>query len=163
MKYNPKRISKLKPHANNQNWKDINFPAGIKDWQKFKRNNKNITLNILSVPYNKEKISLIYKSNCNRKRKNQVILLMITNNKENWHYPAVKNLSGLFRGITSNNNGDFYCLNCIPSYLTDNALKEHERLCNNHDHCEIIMPEKNKNIKIQQRRKIIKSTTCNLR
>ena len=163
MKYNLERISKLKRHANNQNWKDINFPAGIKDWQKFERNNKNIALNILSVPYNKEKISLIYKSNYNRKRKNQVILLMITNNKENWHYPAVKNLSGLFRGITSNNNGDFYCLNCIPSYLTDNALKEHERLCNNHDHCEIIMPEKNKNIKIQQRRKIIKSTTCNLR
>ena len=163
MKYNLERISKLKRHANNQNWKDINFPAGIKDWQKFERNNKNIALNILSVPYNKEKISLIYKSNYNRKRKNQVILLMITNNKENWHYPEVKNLSGLFRGITSNNNGDFYCLNCIPSYLTDNALKEHERLCNNHDHCEIIMPEKNKNIKIQQRRKIIKSTTCNLR
>ena len=84
-----------------------NFPARIKDWQKFKRNNKNIALNILSVPYNKEKISLIYKSNCNRKRKNQIILLMITNNKENWHYPEVKKLSGLFRGITSNNNGVF--------------------------------------------------------
>ena len=52
----------------------------------------------------------------------------------------------------------------LYSFLSNhNALKKHERLCNNHDHCEIIMPEKNKNIKIQQRRKIIKSTTCNLR
>ena len=31
-------------------------------------------------------------------RKNQVILLMITDN-EKWHYLAVKKLSALFRGI----------------------------------------------------------------
>ena len=29
----------------------------------------------------------------------------------NWHYLAVKSLSALFRGITGNNNGDFYYLN----------------------------------------------------
>ena len=26
---------------------------------------------------------------------------------ENWHYLAVKSISALFRGITSNNNGDY--------------------------------------------------------
>ena len=36
---------------------------------------------------------------------------MITDGKK-WHYLAVKKLSTLFRGITSNNNGDFYCINC---------------------------------------------------
>ena len=35
----------------------------------------------------------------------------------------------------------------LYSFLSNyNALKKHERLCNNHDHCEIIMPEENKNI-----------------
>ena len=35
----------------------------------------------------------------------------------------------------------------LSSFLSNhNALKKHERLCNNHDHCEIIMPEENKNI-----------------
>ena len=36
---------------------------------------------------------------------------MITDGKK-WHSLAVKSLSALFREITSNNNGDFYCLNC---------------------------------------------------
>ena len=47
---------------------------------------------------------------------NQVILLMITDCKK-WHYLAVKSLSALLRGITSNHNGDFYCLNCFLSYI----------------------------------------------
>ena len=36
---------------------------------------------------------------------------MITDG-EKWHYLAVKSLPALFRGITSNRNGDSYCLNC---------------------------------------------------
>ena len=28
---NPQRISNIKPHIDKYNWKDINFPAGIKD------------------------------------------------------------------------------------------------------------------------------------
>ena len=73
-------------------------------------------------PKNEETINLAYKSKYNRKRKNQVVLLMITNDEKNdeidendkWHYIAlktkhtddgfnrpVKSLSNLFRGITS--------------------------------------------------------------
>ena len=47
---------------------------------------------------------------------------MITDS-EKWHYLAVKSLSALFRGITRNNNGDFYCLNCFQSYTTKIDLK----------------------------------------
>ena len=43
-------------------------------------------------------------SKYNLKRKNQVILLIITDGKK-WNYLAVKKLSGLFRGKTSKNNG----------------------------------------------------------
>ena len=32
------------------------------------------------------------------------------------------------------------------SFRTDNALKKHERLCDNHDYCNIVMPSKDKNI-----------------
>ena len=38
---------------------------------------------------------------------------MITNDDKNWHYLAVKKLSRLVREIISNNDGDFYCLNCF--------------------------------------------------
>ena len=52
---------------------------------------------------------------------------MIADNKK-WHYLAVKTISGLLRGITSNQNGDFYCLNCFHSYTTKNKLKKHQRI-----------------------------------
>ena len=58
------------------------------------------------MPYNTEEIRLAYKPKNNTKRKNQVILLMIINGKKG-HYLAVKELSALLRGITSNHKGEF--------------------------------------------------------
>ena len=102
------------------------------------------------------------KSKYNFKRENQVILLMITDGKK-WHYLAVKSLSSLFRAITSNPDGDFYCLNCFHLNSTKNELKKHERVCNDHDYCYIEMPsEDKKNIKIQLWRKANESFICYL-
>ena len=77
---------------------------------------------------------------------------------EQWNYIALKSesaddgfnrpirrLSRLFRGITANHHGDFYCLNCLHSFRTDNALKRDERLCGNNDYCHVEMPTKNTN------------------
>ena len=82
---------------------------------------------------------------------------MITDG-EKWHYLAVKSLPSLLRGITSNHNGDIYCLNCFYSYRTDNALKKHERLCNNHDYRYVEMPkEEEKILKYIHREKSLKA------
>ena len=156
----PERISNIKPFIDQYNWEGIEFPAGIKDWKRFKRNNKTITLNILFVPHNEKTINLACKSKYNCKREDQVVLLMITNG-EKCHYIALKShctddrfnvlirrLPRLFRGITSNHHGDFYCLNCLRSFRTVNALKRHERLCDNNDYCHVEMPTPGNNIKI---------------
>ena len=74
-----------------------------------------------------------------------VDLLMITDEENNWHYLAIKKMSRLNRGVTSNHHNDFFCRNCMHSCRTENALKKHERWCLNHDYCEIVMPEKGKN------------------
>ena len=113
----------------------------------FERNNKTIALNILHIPPNTKTINLAYKSKYNQKHQNKVVLLMITNSEQSneadkWHYIALKSvltddgfnrairsLSRLFRGTTANNNGVFYCLGCLYSFRTDNALKRHKRLC----------------------------------
>ena len=34
-----------------------------------------------------------------------------------------KSLSALLRGIKTNHDGDFYCLNCFSSYSTEKKLK----------------------------------------
>ena len=105
---------------------------------------------MLFVPHNKKEISRAYISKYNHKRKNQVILLMITDDGEKWHYLSVRSLPALLRGIASSNNGDFYCLNCFHSYRTFNKLKKHERVCNDHDYWHVEMPEERwKYIKIQ--------------
>ena len=106
----------------------------------------------MQVPHDEIKITHAYKSEYNCKHKSQVVLLMITDG-EKWHYIALKSeptddgfnrpirsLSRLFRGITSNHDGDFYCLNCLHSFRTDNALKKHKRLCDNNDYCDVEMP-----------------------
>ena len=61
----PDRISKLKHYINKYNWKEIDFPAGPKEWIKFEKNNNTIALNILYIPRNTETINIAYRSEHN--------------------------------------------------------------------------------------------------
>ena len=51
---------------------------------------------------------------------------MISNAKR-WHYFDVKKLSALLRGITLKYNGDFYCLNCLHSFGTENTRESYRK------------------------------------
>ena len=79
-----------------------------------------------------KKIYPAYISKHNSNREKQVIILIILN-KQRWHYLAVKKLSALLRGITSKNNGYFYCLNCLHSFRAKNKLQSYEKVCKNTD------------------------------
>ena len=106
------------------------------------------------MPYNTEKIRYKIKSKYSFKHENQVIFV---NDGKKWHYLAVKSLSALFREITSNHDGDFYCLNCFHSYSTEKKVKKHKRVCNDHDYCYVEMPnEYNKIVKYNHGEKSIK-------
>ena len=65
-----------------------------KETGKILNENNSIVLNVLFVSHNSEEIKLAYKSSYN-KRKNQVILLMINDEANNYYYFAIKNLSEL--------------------------------------------------------------------
>ena len=151
----PKKISKIRPFIDQYNCKDIDFPPTNKDWKKIELNNK-VALSILYIPHNTKKIQLAYRSKYNLIYNKQIILLMVTDG-EKLHYLVVKNLSGLFKGITSNHYGDFYCLNCFHSYRTKNKLEAHKKICKNHDYCHVEMPIKGNNtIKYNHGEKSIK-------
>ena len=96
------------------------------------------------MSYNAKEIRHAYKSKHNLKRENQVILLMITDG-EKWHYLAVTKLFPLFRKI-ANHKEDFYFLNCFHSYRTENKLKKHKNVCENHDYCYVEMPKEDNKI-----------------
>ena len=65
---------------------------------------------------------------------------MITDG-EKCHYLSIKRFSALFRGIIRNNRGEFYCLNCFQSYTTENKLKKHKKVCENHGYSYVEIPE----------------------
>ena len=130
------------------------------DYKKFEQNDKKIALNILYVPHNTREIRPARISKYNFKSDNQVVLLMITDN-EKWSYLAVKNISMLLRGVTANHNGDFYCLNCFHLYRTLKKLKNHAKVCQDHDFCNVIMPDRNNNtLKYDPKKKPIRSFKC---
>ena len=56
---------------------------------------------MLYAPHNTKKVRHAYKSKCKEKCENKVIFLIITDGKK-WHYLAMKKLSALLKGVTSN-------------------------------------------------------------
>ena len=95
---------------------NTDFSSHQRYWENFGQENNSIAINVLFVSHNSEKIKFTYKSSYN-KRKNQVILLMINDEGNNYYYFAIKNLSelnclGSLRAkqeaiINDNNNNDF--------------------------------------------------------
>ena len=79
----------------------INDPSKIDgDWKTFEKNNLTIDLNILFII--KKEIRPAYISKINWNCEKQILLLIISSEeKEGWHYLAVKKLSVLLRGKTS--------------------------------------------------------------
>ena len=59
--------------------------------------------------------------------------------------PCSKKLSTLLRGITSKCHGDFYCLNCLHSFATENKREPHEKVCENKNICKLVMPSEQTN------------------
>ena len=77
----------------------------------------------------------------------------MTTDGQKWRYLAVKSLSALLRGIKSNRNEEFYCLNCFDLHRKKKKkkLKKHEKVCNDHDYCYVEMrDEENKILKRKQ-------------
>ena len=69
----------------------------------------------------------------------------------------MKSLSRVLSGITSNHDGDFYCLNCFHSYSTNSKLKKHEKACKDYDYYIKMPKEDEKRLKYNPGEKSLKS------
>ena len=80
-------------------------------------------------------------------------------NREKWHYLALKQLFSLLRGITSKHQGDFYCLNYLHCFATENKHESQKTLCENKNFRNIVMPSKGtKTLEFNQYQKSNKAT-----
>ena len=68
---------------------DKDFSSHQREWENFEQNNESIALNVLFASKNSEEITLLYKSEHNYNRENNVLLLMINDDKQKYHYFAV--------------------------------------------------------------------------
>ena len=82
------RIPKIKQYTDNFNWENINFPPQEQDYETYDMNNKSMSLHILQV--NEQKISHLYKSEFNKTREKQAILLILADDQKQRHV-AVRN------------------------------------------------------------------------
>ena len=99
----------------------VNKQKQEQDYKTFEMNNKSIALNILFA--NKQKISHVYKSEFNKTREKQVILLMISDGQKQ-HYLSVKKLNALLKRKTEH-SGD-YCLNCFKLFRNKSKFNTHQ-------------------------------------
>ena len=105
----------------------------------------------------KETIYPAYVSKHNSNCKKQIIILMFPN-EGLWHYLAVTTLAALLWRTTSKNHDDFYCMNCLHFFATENKCESHKKVHKNKDFCNIVMPsEDTKILKFNQYKNIIKN------
>ena len=103
---------------------------------------KKIIQQLLSTLYIfRKKTCPAYISKINTNSEKQIILLMTpTEEKENWYYLAAKKLSTLLRRTTSKHDGNFYCLNTLHYFTTENKIKSLEKVFQNKIFCGIVVP-----------------------
>ena len=76
------------PFINEYNWDEIKYSSEINDWITFEKNNSTIA-NVLYIKEMEKCPAYISKLNLDCEK--QIVLLMIPNEeKEGWHYLAVK-------------------------------------------------------------------------
>ena len=93
-------------------------------------------------------------------KKDQVILLKISDGKGKWHFLALpsvldedgvkrpyKSLSRLMEGISSNSHENYYCLGCFHSFRTKTTLKNYVDLCKINKFAKTDLPEEGSNFK----------------
>ena len=105
----------IKPFIDNYNWEKVNYPSKIEDWKRFEKNYLTISLN-LSYIIEKKCMSCLYFKNNSSCEKLIILLMLLNEENEGWHYFAITKLLALLRGITSKHNPDFYCLNSLHSF-----------------------------------------------
>ena len=158
---NPGRISQnLRLYSDIFHWYDINFPAYYKDYETFERLNSDVALNILYIPFEEENVLPEYISNRYFDKKDQVMLLKISDGKGKWYFLALpsvldeddvkrpyKSLSRLMEGISSNSHENYYCLGCFHTFRTETTLINYVDLCKNNKFAKIDLPEEGSNFK----------------
>ena len=142
-KDNPHRVDKkLREVAKTLNMEGIRIPTPISDIKKFEDQNEDFAVVVLGINEHGS-ICLIQSSRYCHKRKHLVILLLIGNEKTDFHYTLVNKSSRLLSDQHSNHNGKvFRCWNCLNVFHDEKLYDYHTEQCDLNEPLILKMPEK---------------------
>ena len=138
---NTERLTKYVENSKNFNWDGINFPASLRDVDKFEKLNPTVTVNVFG--YEKD----IYPLRISKKANPSTVNLLLISEGENQHFTWIKAMSRL---LTSQTNTDahkrHYCLRCLNSFHTAESLQRHTTHCSSHEAIRVELPNEESNI-----------------
>ena len=123
----PQRVSNLRKFTDNYDWSGLKCPVSIENIKDFEMNN-DISINVLSVE-NRD----IYICRKGIRRGAEINLLLISKGGIR-HYTAIKSLSRLLSRSNSKHHGkQYFCTNCLQSFILESSRDEHEAYCENNE------------------------------
>ena len=134
------RLTKYVENSKNFNWDGINFPASLRDVDKFEKQNPSISVNVFG--YEKDVYPLRITKNANP----DTVNLLLISEGENQHFTWVKNVSRLLTSqISACTNKRHYCLRCLNSFHAAESLQRHEFHCSRHEAIRVELPNEEHN------------------
>jgi len=147
---NAERIDKnLRERAEELKWDGIQFPASLKDIDKFENSN-DLSVNVFGYEKvsedeeekAKNKKGYVYPLRISSKQCERVVDLLLISDDEKQHYCAIKSLSRLLSSQVSNTKWKrYFCKRCLNSYDCVDKLKRHQEYCNNYEAVKIDLPK----------------------
>ena len=136
------RLTDLRKHENDLNFKGIDFPVKLKDISKFENQNPDLPgINVFSVDDNNK----IYPLRLNEKDCQKTIDLFLFSKDEKQHYCLINNFSRLVRSqITSDTTRKLHiCKKCLFHFTRLHLFEKHISLCSQNETVAVKMPTKN--------------------
>ena len=128
---NPQRFDKkLMGKENTLNMEGIDYPASLKDLDKFEKQNPTISITVLGY---EGKGVYPLRNSANTDRDYNIILMLIEEGGVKHHCP-VKNRSRLLSSQVSNHDGKHhFCLRCLNPFWSYESLNKHQEYCGNYE------------------------------
>ena len=123
----------------NYNWTGLEFPVAISKIDRFEKNNPSIAVNVLAIGKGKELYVCHRFKHFNRE---QVMNLLLLEDKEKRHYVAIKSLSQLLSRENSRYDGSqHFCISCLQGFHSEESQDQHFEFCSDNDAVKVEMLE----------------------
>ena len=129
-------------YQSNINTDGLEFPTSTKQIPRFENNNREISVNVLSIEEHTNSFCVEYLSP-HRSRTHHVNLLLLEDesNPSKRHYTHIKNMSALVAHRTKHNGTTYVCNSCLHPFSKQDILDRHIPYCIKHNPQQVIYPD----------------------